>query len=140
MGNPYKGIANIAKSNAEAQKTLHYMLSKHQSGCIQYKDIGINRLFLGQDISEINQFVSDILGPLQRAPDHNSQLEQTLQVYMAEGKIAINAAAVLDIHINTLYQRLKKIQQVLNIRFDNYEDMLKIQMAFHLKETFINSQ
>lgn len=139
IGTPYKGIANIAKSNAEAQKTLHYLLSKHQSGCIQYKDIGINRLFLGQDVSEINQFVSDVLGPLQSGPDQSSQLEHTLQAYMSEGRIAVNTAAVLDIHINTLYQRLKKIQQVLNIRFDNHEDMLKIQMAFHLKDTFRNS-
>ncbi|OMD84022.1 hypothetical protein BSK49_22205 [Paenibacillus odorifer] len=136
MGTPYKGIVNIAKSNTEAQKTLHYMFSKQQSGCIQYKDIGINRLFLGQDVSEIHQFISDILGPLESTPGHSSQLEQTLHIYMSEDKIAINTAAVLGIHINTLYQRLKKIQQVLNIRFDNKDDMLKIQMAYHLKDTF----
>lgn len=136
MGTPYKGIENISKSNTEAQKTLHYMLSKRQSGCIQYKDIGINRLFLGQDVSEIQQFISDILGPLLSVPGHGSQLEQTLQVYISEDKIAINTAAALGIHINTLYQRLKKIQQVMSIRFDNKDDMLKIQMAFHLKETF----
>ncbi|MDU5145883.1 MAG: helix-turn-helix domain-containing protein [Paenibacillus dendritiformis] len=71
---------------------------------------------MGQDVSEINQFVLNILAPLESAPDHNSQLEQTLHAYISEGMIAINTAAVLDIHINTLYQRPKKIQQVLNIR------------------------
>jgi DNA-binding PucR family transcriptional regulator len=58
---------------------------------------------------------------------------------MSFNKSAVLTAKALDIHINTLYQRLKRIETLMNIHLDNPEDMLKIQLAYHLKETFINS-
>ncbi|WP_396020643.1 helix-turn-helix domain-containing protein [Bacillus sp. ISL-101] len=35
-----------------------------------------------------------------------------------------------------MYQRLKKIEEALNLSFNNTEDMLKIELACHLKRTF----
>jgi DNA-binding PucR family transcriptional regulator len=59
-----------------------------------------------------------------------------LLVYTNSNRSAIQAAEKLHIHINTLYQRLKKIEEALNLSFNNTEDMLKIELACHLKRTF----
>jgi sugar diacid utilization regulator len=139
IGRPYKQIENIAKSYNEAQKTLAFLSGKNQPGLMKYEEIGVNRLFLSQPASEIEQFVAEIFTPLKSVADKTSQLEKTLSIYMSFNKSAVLTAKALDIHINTLYQRLKRIETLMNIHLDNPEDMLKIQLAYHLKETFINS-
>jgi sugar diacid utilization regulator len=139
VGRPYKQIENIAKSYNEAQKTLAFLSSKNQPGLMRYEEIGVNRLFLSQPASEIEQFVTEVFAPLISATDKTSQLEKTLLMYMSFNKSAVLTAKALDIHINTLYQRLKRIETLMNIHLENPEEMLKIQLAYHLKETFINA-
>jgi sugar diacid utilization regulator len=139
VGRPYKQIENIAKSYNEAQRTLAFLSSKNQPGLMRYEEIGVNRLFLSQPASEIEQFVAEVFAPLISAADKTSQLEKTLLMYMAFNKSAVLTAKALDIHINTLYQRLKRIETLMDIHLENPEEMLKIQLAYHLKETFINA-
>ncbi|RNB89387.1 PucR family transcriptional regulator [Brevibacillus nitrificans] len=45
----------------------------------------------------------------------------------------MDTAKKLHIRINTLSQCLKRIEERLGLRFDSQEDMLKIQLACHLK-------
>jgi sugar diacid utilization regulator len=138
IGRPYKDMGDISKSYNEAKKTLAFLSSKNGPAFIQYEEIGVNRLFLSQPASEIEQYVSEVFAPLKSATDKNSQLEKTLLHYVSLNKSAVQTAKALHIHINTLYQRLKRIETLMNIQLDNPEDILKIQLAYHLKETFIH--
>lgn len=135
IGMMYKGIESIKKMDMEANKALTYLTSRKHSGCIQFSDIGINRLFLNLSNEEVDEFLQEIFAPLASKGLRNSELEQTLLSYIKWNRNAAKAAEDLHIHINTLYQRIRKIEDTLEISLEKPEDLLKIQLAYHLRET-----
>jgi sugar diacid utilization regulator len=136
VGNPYQGTENITVSHDEANKALSYLSTQKWKKCIQYNEIGVNRLFLNQSKKEIEAFLNEILGPLQLNTVKTSDLEETLYTYIAYNKSATQTAEKLHIHINTLYQRLKKIENLLKLDLNDPKDILQIQLACHLKDNF----
>lgn len=134
VGSVVEGIDNLAKSYEEAKRTLSYLNKTNRARLLRYEDLGVNRLFVNHSQQEIERFVEEIFAPL-RANGKNSSLEQTLLVYMATNRSVNETTKKLHIHFNTLYQRLKKIEELLNVNFQNYEDVLKLQLACFLKET-----
>lgn len=136
IGSIYNGIHLIEKSYHEAKTALSYMTSRNLSGCIHYSEIGVNRLFINQNAEEINRFLKEIFEPLRTMKAQNNTLEQTLLTYFECNRSAIQTAKKMHVHINTLYQRLKKIEDTLQISFENPENVLRLQLACYLKESF----
>lgn len=139
-GTAGQGIRAIAKSHDEAGKALQYLAERKHRGLLRYEDLGINRLFLHQPTEEMVAFLDEMFRPLQTQKAKQNDLERTLLRYIATGSSAIRTAELLHIHINTLYKRLKKIEQLLNLSLEKPEDVLKIQLACHLRETFVNQR
>ncbi|WP_227936367.1 helix-turn-helix domain-containing protein [Alkalihalobacillus deserti] len=132
----YKGLENIKKCYDEANKSLTYLANRNRNEIICYEDIGLNKLFLNQSSQEIEHFINEVFGPLLSENDRSKDLEETLLIYIKYNRSATKTAEKLHIHINTLYQRLKKIEDLLQIELNNNEDTLKIQLACHLRETY----
>ncbi|WNC17547.1 helix-turn-helix domain-containing protein [Brevibacillus brevis] len=135
IGTAYKNMEDIAKSYEEAQKTVSFLLGRNQSGLMRYEEIGVNRFFLNQSEQEIEKFTEEIFLPLRSDQQTSNELEKTLLVYISSNRSAAATAKKLHIHINTLYQRLKRIEERLALSFDSHEDMLKIQLACHLRSS-----
>ncbi|WP_103104987.1 helix-turn-helix domain-containing protein [Brevibacillus reuszeri] len=131
----YEGIHSIAKCYDEASKSLSYMINRKKTGIMSYKKIGINRLFLTQPFAEIESFSNDILSPLRSEKAQNNDLEKTLFTYIKSDKSVIETAEKLHIHKNTLYHRLKKIEELLQLELNNPDDFLQVLLACHLHET-----
>lgn len=132
----YKGLHSIAKCYDEANKSLQYLINRQKSGMINYKKMGINRLFLSQQTPEIEQFANEVFTPLRTEKAINNDLEQTLFTYIKLNKSIIETAEKLHIHKNTLYQRIKKIEELLKLDLNNPDDYLQILLACHLHENF----
>ncbi|MFP3125898.1 helix-turn-helix domain-containing protein [Ectobacillus funiculus] len=137
IGTSYRNIEDIVKSYNEANKAISFLTSRNKLGIIRYENIGINRFFLNHSNQEIEKFTEEIFSRLRSGKLQSHDLEKTLKLYILSNKSAIETARELNIHINTFYQRLKKIEERLELSFDNPEDMLQIHLACHLKETFI---
>ncbi|WP_181833198.1 helix-turn-helix domain-containing protein [Bacillus taeanensis] len=137
IGSSKQGAHHIAKSYYEAKKAAVYMINKKETGIIAYESIGVNRLFINQDTNEIQEFLEDFFKPLHTTRAKKNQLELTLLTYIELNKSVNETANHLHIHINTLYQRLKKIEELLQLNLNDPKDSLKIQLACHLKETFV---
>ncbi|MEZ0117746.1 UNVERIFIED_ORG: sugar diacid utilization regulator/putative methionine-R-sulfoxide reductase with GAF domain [Heyndrickxia coagulans] len=135
MGTCYSGLERIAKSYSEADKALSYLISRQKDGIMQYQDIGINRLFIHQSQEEIISFIDEVFHPLKSDHDKNNDLEKTLLVYMETNRSPAQTSKTLHIHVNTLYQRLKKIEEKLGISFSNTEHLLKLQLACYLRKS-----
>ncbi|MFD2922275.1 helix-turn-helix domain-containing protein [Halobacillus naozhouensis] len=135
MSNAYRGLESIKKCYEEANKTLDYVDQLASTGIIRYEDIGLNRLFLNQSTEEIEQFINETFSPLSTANEKHKELEKTLFTYIELNRSANKTAEHLHIHINTLYQRLKKIEDVLRVDLRDNEDLLEIQLACHLKKS-----
>ncbi|WP_285769442.1 helix-turn-helix domain-containing protein [Peribacillus sp. SI8-4] len=127
-------LESISVSYAEAEKTMAFLQSRQLTGIMHYQDIGINRLFLHQSKEELSAFIDEVFLPLQVEQDRNHMLEETLLVYIRNDRSASITAKQLHIHVNTLYQRIKKIEEKLHLSLSTPEDLLKIQLACFLKQ------
>lgn len=133
MGSFYSGVANINKSYREAQNALMYQLSRHSLALLHYSEMGINQLFINLTTEEASAFLSKVFTPLRENSKRAEYLETTLLAYI-ESQCSMNQTAKkLYIHTNTLYQRLKKIENCLHISFKNPDDLLQIQLACYLR-------
>lgn len=136
MGRLYTGFEFVAKSAEEANKSLTYLSNRDISGILQYENIGINRLFLNQDPKDIEQFIQEVLSPLQSPKAEASDLELTLKTYIGTNRSISKTAELLHIHTNTLYHRLKRIEDELKIDMNEPNNWLTLLLACHLSETY----
>ncbi|MBZ5749488.1 helix-turn-helix domain-containing protein [Metabacillus rhizolycopersici] len=136
LSTSHHGIDSISKSYDEAKKSLSYAISRRKTDIMHYQKMGINRLFITQSSSEIENYTNEILSPLRTVKSRKNELEKTLFAYIKSNKSTIDSAEKLHIHKNTLYQRLKKIEDLLQLDLENPDDFLQIQLACHLYESF----
>ena len=138
IGGMYRGLEYISKSNDEATRALSFLLKRNKVGMMLYEDIGINKLFLNQETSDIENYIHEVLAPLQQ--QKSGELELTLKTYIAENRSVQATAERLHIHSNTLYLRLRKIEDILGVDLNDSEGWMKIYLAFHLSEVYAVTQ
>jgi sugar diacid utilization regulator len=136
MGSLYSGAATINKSYREAQNALMYQVSRHSPGLLQYSDMGVNQLFINLTSEEATTFLSKIFTPLREKTRRAEYLETTLIAYIESNCSMVQTAKQLFIHTNTLYQRLKKIEDSLHISLKKPDDLLQIQLACYLRNIY----
>lgn len=136
MGIFYYGVNNINKSYREAQNALLYQFSRHSLGLLPYSEMGVNQLFINLSSEEATTFLSRIFTPLREKSKQAEYLEPTLITYIESNHSMIQTAEKLHIHTNTLYQRLKKIENCLQISLKKPDDLLQIQLACYLRNNY----
>ncbi|NLI94089.1 MAG: PucR family transcriptional regulator [Peptococcaceae bacterium] len=96
----------------EAEQALEF--SKESAICF-FNDLGVSRLLLQvRNQNVLSAFIEDYLGPLlQYEKNQGGELLQTLRVFLEQSLSKQAAAQVLYIHRQTLYHRLKKIEELL---------------------------
>lgn len=135
IGSMIHSYSEIERSYREAEIALTNPLAgKFNHKLVRYTDIGISRLFTSRNTEEVSKFLTDIFNPLSEIDRSGGMLEQTLLVYFEKNRSAGEAAETLHIHINTLYQRLKKIEEVLGLSLKNADDALQLQLACYLRQ------
>ncbi|WP_429841512.1 helix-turn-helix domain-containing protein [Brevibacillus sp. FIR094] len=134
VGSMASGIEQISKSYEEAKKAAHYLTNRSRYGVLHYKDLGVNRLMLNQSQADIDAFIQDVFAPFWQDPEKYQEWEQTIIAYMKCSQSPQLTAKELHIHVNTLYQRLRKVEELLHIDLRNPEDLLKLQLACHLRQ------
>lgn len=135
IGSLIASYGDIERSYREAEIALTNPLTgKLNHRLVRYTDIGISRLFTSRNTDEVSKFLTDIFHPLSEIDRSGGMLEQTLVVYFDKNRSAGEAAEALHIHINTLYQRLKKIEEVLGVSLKNADDALQLQLACYLRQ------
>jgi hypothetical protein len=136
IGRLYPGLEHVARSSEEANKSLAYLLSRGTPCIISYESIGINRLFLNQQTEDIEQFIQEVFAPLQSPKAQASDLELTLRTYIAANRSISDTAERLHIHQNTLYHRIRKIEEALAVDLNDSNVWLKLLLACHLSESY----
>lgn len=132
------GISNIALSDKikqvydQATTALVIIKKREQKGTLHFKQTGIERLFAHHDKSEMNHFILDILSPIMDDSDKSQTLIRTLTEYIKNSCSVNNTARSLDIHVNTLYQRIRKIESLTRMSLSDPDDFLIISVACHM--------
>ncbi|ARK30603.1 helix-turn-helix domain-containing protein [Halalkalibacter krulwichiae] len=125
------------ENHVKAEKALLYLRKQIEKGIIHYKKIGISSFFLDRPPAEIEAFMKETFSPLWTTHEKQEELLGTLFTYIQNNRSMAATAKELHIHTNTLYHRIKKIEHLLSLDFNCYEDFLKVQLGFYLYKKFL---
>lgn len=122
---------DLPKANKEAldtQKVLN--LFHHSNKIFHYEDLGIYKIFLETDnLINVERFMSPkIIEFRKKYP----QLFETLEVFLNSNQSYLCTAEKLFLHPKTVRYRIDKIKDLLNLDFNDQEEILQIQVSSRL--------
>ncbi len=127
----YDGTELHLTSRDQAIKAAEALSRRGRSGLLRHREMGLELLLEGREREEILGFTRQILAPLLQDPRHRV-LHQTLAHYVIEGKSVARTAQALNIHPNTLYQRLARIEALTGRRIADASDFTLLSLASQL--------
>ncbi|EKN66561.1 transcriptional regulator [Neobacillus bataviensis LMG 21833] len=120
----------------KAEQALLHLKKQSKNGVFHFREIGIARLFLNHQSSEIESFLAETFSLLWTDQEKYQDLLATLISYVQHNRSMVSTAKALHIHTNTLYHRIKKIEDLIGADYDNFEDYLRVQLAVYLYNVF----
>ncbi|WP_209121620.1 helix-turn-helix domain-containing protein [Alkalihalobacillus sp. BA299] len=127
-------LGKLGNSYREALDAVRYGKTSGER-YVDYSNLGFERLLQHVDPTTLSMFVDDKMGPLiSMEPIYL----ETLGAFIRLNKNHKLTAEQLHVHPNTLYQRIKKIEKVMNISFDREIDWLNLVIAYNLYVTSHN--
>ncbi len=112
------------------------MIHAEKEFVLGYEELGVKRLlYLLIDHPELDRFYEEVLEPLESYDQEwESDLMDTLKVYLEHGANLNSAARALFVHRHTLRYRLEQISETLKVDIDSAEVLLNLQIAFLIRE------
>ncbi|WP_181346994.1 GAF domain-containing protein [Thalassobacillus sp. CUG 92003] len=139
IGRVYKHLSNVNQSYVDAEKCLELLGHNTDQRVISFINAGIYRFLLQHSNEELRLFIEDILGPLlQYDEKKNGELMKTLAAYVKYDKDLKTITDALNIHHNTLYYRVNRIQDILDMDVTNTDEWFNVQLAYHVYQ-FLNN-
>ncbi|MFE7324803.1 helix-turn-helix domain-containing protein [Streptomyces sp. NPDC057565] len=130
---PARGPRQLAAAYAEAARCLRAMRVLGRTGegaCVD--ELGFLGVVLG-NAQDVDGFVTATLGPLLRYDaQRGTHLVRTLSAYFGSGGSLIRAKDELHVHVNTVVQRLDRIQVLLGRDWNEPDRALELQLALRL--------
>jgi sugar diacid utilization regulator len=133
------GIGDLAASSSALREPLIrsrevcHVLRRRSRGpqVATFADVGTHRMLLGlHDRNVLRRFADDILGPLRTHDEHNgTDLERTLRTFLGNDGHWSTTAADLFIHVNTLRNRIARINELTGRDVTRLEDRVDLFLA-----------
>ena len=132
---PGTGAVELADLYREACRCCDVLVSLGRAGEAAGRDeLGVYGLLLsgsGQD--EVDRFVTRTVGALlDYDRERGSELARTLLAYYGSGGSLTRTAQDLFVHVNTLYQRLERVTQLLGEGWRSGDGALQVHLALQL--------
>ena len=134
LGNLYSSARYMHRSFQEARTALELgQLLDNPEPLISFRDLGIMRLLHRFDRQELEDFRSEVLGPLLKFDkESNLALEETLLAYFSCNTDLNAAGEKLFLHPNTLRYRLKKASEILGRDLSSLENQINLFLALKI--------
>lgn len=129
------GAEGTRASHRDALRALNILLALGRSGSwATIADLGFFGQMLGlSGQTDLRSFLDRTLGAVKAYDSRKgAELLPTLEAFLTEGGHHANSARVLEIHINTLYQRLDRLDQVLGEGWRESDRRLELNVAVRL--------
>ncbi len=100
-----------------------------------FSELGLERIIYKHDLQDLKEYYETILGNLEKYDASNDgDLMVTLETFAANHFDITQTSKALFLHRNTLRYRLKRIEEILNIKLDDFNIKLDISAAFKIKQ------
>lgn len=135
-GGVKRGIEDVYKSAEEAVKCLQFMKTyQTERSYLCYADLGMKRLLLQISPEELVAYALDILGPLLGNEKYKKrEFLHTLTTFLDHSQKMKETAEALNIHLNTLIYRIKRIEEILGLSLDNRDHFLDLALAIQITQ------
>lgn len=130
---PAAGPRAIADAHTEGVRCLRALRVLDRAGQgASVAELGFLGVLLG-DHHDVDGFVTATLGPLlDYDAQRGTQLVRTLRAYFDCGGSLTRAKEELHVHVNTVVQRLDRVQALLGPDWNSPEQALELQLALRL--------
>ena len=119
----------------EAERCLRLLFALGRQGDVATTDeLGIYAVLLGESTQqELKGFVWRVIGPiLEHDAERGSALLDTLEALFANGQNLRKTALQLHVHVNTVYQRLERVDKLLSHAWREPDAVLQLHLAVRL--------
>ncbi|QHE52858.1 CdaR family transcriptional regulator [Pontibacillus sp. HMF3514] len=125
LGKEYKQLSDVRKSFLEAFEvieTANFIEPRPETMPREFAKLGVYRYLatLYEKNSSEDYFSHDLLKLISKDHESQTDLLKTLEVYLANNGKGKQSANELFIHPNTLNYRIKQIQEITNIDFNDF--------------------
>ncbi|WP_246309943.1 PucR family transcriptional regulator [Paenibacillus alginolyticus] len=122
------------QSYQDAKQCVALIKSKKDRNMVKdYVELGAIQFILDQPKDGLLQFVNSLLLPLLEYPSQKrTELIRALDAFIISGRRYKEAAALLNIHPNTLAYRIKRIEEILGYSIDQYSVFFDLQFAWQV--------
>ncbi len=114
---PIRGLSMYPRAYRSAAGALNMLaLAGRTDTSVTFDDLGLVGLLLQlDDSSQLLRYADRALGPVRSHDEtRGTELLKTLRTYFSSGQINIDTARLLQVHPNTVAQRLRRIQTLTN--------------------------
>lgn len=138
VSNTYTQLRDFRQAYLNANQAIKIGRQiNNDSFIVLYDELKVKKFLLNNDVNDLKMFVSETLGSLiDYKGSSNNDFLDTLKVYIKSNNNWSYTKDKLYIHGNTLTYRLKRIEDILKIKLDNYDQKLNIQIAIEILELF----
>ena len=134
IGTNVRSISDISQSFRNARAALSFAKFK-ETNCISFKEMGFYKMLFSSEDQEILKEYTTCLEPIiTYDKKHNSDLVKTLSVYLKSGRSIQKVASELSCHRNTINYRMRRIEDLLYLDINDYENAFILELAFRVLE------
>ncbi|MDR1136201.1 MAG: PucR family transcriptional regulator ligand-binding domain-containing protein [Clostridiales Family XIII bacterium] len=144
ISRPVIGISDIAEGMTQLHfcyiEALHSLnfAERNNKQSQYFKDMGIFRILLYVDnVNLLHRFFHDALKPLfEYDKRNNSDLVETLRIYLQNDGSVQETAKAIFAHRNTVSYRLNRIRSLIGNDLSTADDRFHMRLVFYVKELF----
>lgn len=134
VGTVVHNLSDIRLSFRNARAAVSYARFKNGE-CITFNEMGFYKMLFSSEDQEILKEYTKCLEPiLNYDKKHNSELVKTLAVYLKSGRSIQRVASELSCHRNTINYRMGRIEDLLYLDINDYENAFILELAFRVLE------
>ncbi|SES06374.1 helix-turn-helix domain-containing protein [Salipaludibacillus aurantiacus] len=134
IGRPVSSVQEVRTSHRDAKKCIEYIRKHPQEGNIlSFHQLGIQRLLLNTEWSELEDYVKDTVGPLiTYDKETNARLLETLHTYLESNNNMSMTAKKMFVHVNTIKYRLQQMTDLLNMEQISGARAFELQLGIYI--------
>ncbi|MQY26145.1 helix-turn-helix domain-containing protein [Nocardia aurantia] len=132
LSSPFIGLDQLPQALKQARAAAS--VAATDRGVAYHGDFGsFGNVAAALEPEQITDFVTATLGELRRYDARRGTgLVDTLRRYVAHSGQIAETATELSIHVNTLHQRIQRIEQVTGLDLHSYRDIARVTLALDM--------
>ncbi|WP_198508075.1 GAF domain-containing protein [Bacillus sp. FJAT-42315] len=140
IGSPFTSLESIVQSATDAKSCVKFLqTSREKQSIMNFKELGLYRLFLEHDRQNLRYYIEKTLGALlQHDEEHGTELVDTLKIFLECNQSVTKTAKLSYVHLNTIKYRLQTIKKILGKSTIDGKEMFELQLAIYMHD-YMNS-